>query len=623
MGADGSTENSTRLEDWVPLDLKGKPLYHGIDETERMNSVRPSITAVRERWNDVDKCQHIQNIVQETIKASTLSRELRDDLNSVLQVARFWADQRRPAGPLQSSDRDSIVGSYDALQLYTTNAGYKKVFGYINQLFRREEIDEQMIQGAAALVELLTIDVYNLRLDNFGRAKYYNFTGIVHRAMTVTEDVMDAFYALLEKPLKERNFSVPLAFVSTSVNERNLQEFFNKDSDGKQRLHWKIHVGELDPRLLASYRQQYPASVVSTINAMPISHVSEFPNEQEVLLHGPFLQLLRIYEEPAAGHTIHVLEMVMLNANRDHATELAHHHGVYREQRVLFGRICAATKYDICASLARKHGLPEAKGYEDLYAETLELIGWERTRASLETANYDIWATSRPSWIGASLKDAFPKYYVQRRDTFSKALFSGGDYSVVEKIIDDEYEWQKGDWCNVPRLFDTATDATNGSGFTALHQAAYNNASLIFVQKLIDLGAWRTMKAQKRERFMTAREIAIQRSHHKLIPLLEPRIHHTIAPDVLEVLERRVHELMREMANDAVGPPRVIIATTFRTDTLTQINRFAVRMPQLNVLTEIDMVNPSLWVPIPSKRGVSVYIYLRLSIFCHQAEAGF
>ena len=452
--AANTLDNATRLEDWIPLDLKGKPLYHGIDETGRMNHVRPNITTIREQWNNVQQCRKVHDMILEVINAETLARDLRDEVDRTLQPARFWADQQRVLlEGSQNPAANSIIETHDALQLYTANAGYKKIFGHINQIFRKEKVNERMIQGAVALVELLTIDVYNLRLENYGLAQYYNFQGVVHRGMTVTRDVLEPFSALLGKPLKERNFSVPLAFVSTTTNQNNIQEFLNTREEGKARLHWKIHIRELDPKLLASYRQQYPASVVSTINAMPISHISEFPNEQEILLRGPFFQLLRIYEEQAGDHAVHVMEMVMLNANRDHSTELAYNHGKYLDQRILFGRICSATKYGVCASLAEQYGLPEAKDYANLYAEAVDLIGWERTTASLATAHYNIWTTFRPSWIGASLRKAYSEPYARRRETFSRASYGGQELSTMEKIIDEEYDWQKSDWCNIPRLF--------------------------------------------------------------------------------------------------------------------------------------------------------------------------
>lgn len=37
----------------------------------------------------------------------------------------------------------------------------------------------------------------------------------------------------------------------------------------------------------------------------------------------------------------------------------------------------------------------------------------------------------------------------------------------------------------------TTEEAANGSGFTLLHQAAFNNAGYEFVEYLIELGAWR------------------------------------------------------------------------------------------------------------------------------------
>ena len=40
---------------------------------------------------------------------------------------------------------------------------------------------------------------------------------------------------------------------------------------------------------------------------------------------------------------------------------------------------------------------------------------------------------------------------------------------------------------------DTPEDAANASGFTVLHQAAFNNANPEFVQMLVEYGAWSTL----------------------------------------------------------------------------------------------------------------------------------
>ena len=97
---------------------------------------------------------------------------------------------------------------------------------------------------------------------------------------------------------------------------------------------------------------------------MPISHASEYPDEQDILLlRGPLFQILNLSGEKAGDHIMHVVQMVivMLNANRDHATELAGHkrENQKRERkkerkRRQFGQMCAATKSEICVSLAKK-----------------------------------------------------------------------------------------------------------------------------------------------------------------------------------------------------------------------------------------------------------------------------
>ena len=188
---------------------------------------------------------------------------------------------------------------------------------------------------------------------------------------------------------------------------------------------------------------------------MPVSFVSEYPNEQEILLRGPLFQILRLYEEKAGNHTVHVVEMVMLNANRDHGSELAEHYGEKEKQRKHVGGICAATKYEICASLAEKYELDEADGYRSLAESTLKILSLDGIRTSFDSTITESWSVPRPSWIGASLRASFPRHYARRRDRFSKASYGGQDWEEVQNIIDQEYEWQRSRWCNVTRLFGT------------------------------------------------------------------------------------------------------------------------------------------------------------------------
>lgn len=144
---------------------------------------------------------------------------------------------------------------------------------------------------------------------------------------------------------------------------------------------------------------------------MPISRVSEFPNEQEVLLRGAFFQVLRIYEEQAGDHTIHVAEMVMLNANQYHGSELAEDGGEKDAQRKHFGQICAASRFEICASLAREYGLAEADGFKVLADAKLENLRADQIDAPYNSQLFNSWSVPRPSWIGASLASSFPTFY--------------------------------------------------------------------------------------------------------------------------------------------------------------------------------------------------------------------
>lgn len=452
--AKDSAHSSSRLSDWIPLDMKGKPLYAGINEEERKAEIRKRINAVRVKWNDPAQRRDLSQKVESALKAYHFSRELRAALDTVLAPDRFWADQQDdktfPVDP--SLGKVDAEENYGALEVYTTNDGYKNIFGYINQVFRKHDVDETEIQGAVALVELLTIDLYNLRLANFGCSIYYNFQGTVHRGLSVDQGVLDTFHRLLKEPVQARNFSVPLAFVSTSANQQRIQEFLDKTEQGKFRLHWKIHVHELEPRLLAQYHSKYPNSIVSTICAMPISRASEFPNEQEVLLRGPLFQIVRMYEEQSGDHTVHVVEMLMLNANRDHATELADHQGANKQQRAHFAEICNATKYQICASLAEKYGLTEATEYRNLANDLLKKLSLDHIDAPFSPKLSESWSVPRPSWIGASLESSFTKYYAIRRAKLSISSYEG-KWDEVRRILDEEYDWQKSDWCNVPRLY--------------------------------------------------------------------------------------------------------------------------------------------------------------------------
>lgn len=62
-----------------------------------------------------------------------------------------------------------------------------------------------------------------------------------------------------------------------------------------------------------------------------------------------------------------------------------------------------------------------------------------------------------------------------------------------------------------------------------------------------------TIKSLRRERFVTAYEIAKAKGYEDLIPILEPRIHHSVPDDTLVKLEQHVHDLLRRLEGNKVG----------------------------------------------------------------------
>lgn len=42
-------------------------MYHGINETERMDRLRDNLNAVRVQWNDAEKCHNLMGDIQRAL----------------------------------------------------------------------------------------------------------------------------------------------------------------------------------------------------------------------------------------------------------------------------------------------------------------------------------------------------------------------------------------------------------------------------------------------------------------------------------------------------------------------------------------------------------------------------
>ena len=83
-----------------------------------------------------------------------------------------------------------------------------------------------------------------------------------------------------------------------------------------------MNVSNIDRDFLDFYHSFYPDSVVSSICAVPIENLSVFKDEEEVLLRGAFFHVINFYEleRKVKNIPIKVVEVVMVNSNRDHLT---------------------------------------------------------------------------------------------------------------------------------------------------------------------------------------------------------------------------------------------------------------------------------------------------------------
>jgi hypothetical protein len=132
---------------------------------------------------------------------------------------------------------------------------------------------------------------------------------------------------------------------------------------------WVIHVAGLRPELLALYVQRFPASIVTSICAVPINDLSDYPDEQEVLLRGPFFQLVRLCENGVRYGTqqIPVIEVLMLNSNRDHISSVFLDDSEADSARNLFRALVQTERATLCAQLAEEYGLSaDAKAYASI-----------------------------------------------------------------------------------------------------------------------------------------------------------------------------------------------------------------------------------------------------------------
>ena len=354
-----SGSDVTRLErfgDWVlavpgiaDITTPGRSIYHGGDVATRMDAIRRTIQYIRGNWNDYPKfVQTLRDHIRSQPYAFNAGKEEQDLIDSILSTRKEWLDRQ-----IHPSTSDN----FDVIRLYTTRFGYDHVFSPLNSALRTDDLPEynSLLQATVFLIELLNIDLYNFLFTRPSAA----FQGLVFRGISFHKDQIQEFKNIAARPVRDRYLSVPHSLMSASSSTEVALEFARIDANYRpthQPFLWRIHVADLDPALLRIYRDRFPTSVVTTLCAVPIHELSHFEKEEEVLLRGPFFQLIRIADEVVDGHepAIPVMDLVMLNTNRDHPStmELGE---LQDEARKIFSCLVGMGRAVVCKQVAEKY----------------------------------------------------------------------------------------------------------------------------------------------------------------------------------------------------------------------------------------------------------------------------
>ena len=170
-------------------------------------------------------------------------------------------------------------------------------------------------------------------------------------------------------------------------------------------------------------------------------------------------------------------------------------------------------------------------------------------------------------WHGILSREVCSEWFLQARDALADAA-KASDWPGVFRVLEEH-----------PKLINSWR-AGGKSWYAPLHQAAHGGASVDIVERLLSLGAWRTLANAKGERPV---DIARRQGHDHLVPQLEPVAVRRVDAQALERMQRHFHSVIRTRVAVLEG-----VAD-------------ALRLPELAPLTEYP--NARAWFAVPGMYG--------------------
>jgi len=169
-------------------------------------------------------------------------------------------------------------------------------------------------------------------------------------------------------------------------------------------------------------------------------------------------------------------------------------------------------------------------------------------------------------WDGNLLSSGLNPDALGERNQLASAA-KAGDWGVLLEMLNER------------RHLVNSVRPDSRSGFTPIHQAAYNNAPQEVHRRLIALGAFRTLKSSSGQRPV---DIARSKGFHDCVGVLEPEIPQPVDARRLAAMQELFHGLVRAVSQGYKIGERL-------------------RLPELSVLTEFN--DDALWFPIPGMYG--------------------